>query len=201
MYPTIFVFGIIFVFVEYPTSRSRATQYSCWLALYPGTLVGPWSAPTHQSSPRTLVAFWLWFWQPAASPLNFQTNRIWYLRIRPHSVNTSLLSTLAAHLVDRRLGNFIWRYSGKQISTYNWLGFRKWERISLLRWNFSSSWKWKTHLPAFWLSMQPTWFGKEGRLLILYAFYFDYLKLALSILLLCHQYYQSIIQYLYFAGL
>ena len=41
IYPTVLVLGIIFVFVEYPTNRSRATQYSCWLALYPGTLVAP----------------------------------------------------------------------------------------------------------------------------------------------------------------
>ena len=40
--------------------------------------------------------------------------------------------------------------------------------IFLLCWNLRGlSWKWKTHLPAFWLSMAVTWFGKGARLLIL----------------------------------
>ena len=117
-------------------------------------LLPPWCS--HQSSPRTLVAFGLWFWQPSA-PFNLH---IWYSRIwLTHT--QSLLSILAAHLVDRHLGNFIWRYFGNQISTYNWLGFRKWERISLLCWNFNSglfSWKWKTHLPAFFICQIYRWF-------------------------------------------
>ena len=228
IYPTVLVLGIIFVFVEYPTNRSRATQYSCWLALYPGTLV----APLMLSSPK-LPQNTCCLWPLICSS---QSSDNPYLVFE--DLTQSLLSILAAHLVDRHLGNFIWRYFGNQISTYNWLGFRKWERISLeistaasspgnekpicqpflfvkfigdffwiylwffwdffvifigflcdlfnlsehlfgflcksfwiflLCWNLRGlpSWKWKTHLPAFWLSMAVTWFGKGARLLIL----------------------------------
>ena len=150
IYPTVLVLGIIFVFVEYPTNRSRATQYSCWLALYPGTLVAP--LMLSPKLPQNTCCLW---------PLicSSQSSDNPYLVFE--DLTQSLLSILAAHLVDRHLGNFIWRYFGNQISTYNWLGFRKWERISLLCSNFNSglfSWKWKKPFASLFICRISRWF-------------------------------------------